>query len=147
MMHAALRESLVSSASAAESPIPAARGKKFPIGLELYSVREELKRDLPNTLRTVAKLGYEVVEFYAPYFAWTATYAKDVRRMMNDLGLRCFSTHNHIASFTPARPWITRSRSTRSRRASPHPCLAAARQRRIAGWKRICGQLSQGAEH
>ena len=42
------------------SPGPAA--KKYPIGLELYSVRTELARDLPNTLRTVAKMGYEVAE-------------------------------------------------------------------------------------
>jgi sugar phosphate isomerase/epimerase len=75
--------------------------KKYPIGLELYSVRTELARDLPNTLRTVAKMGYEVVEFYAPYFSWTLPYAKDVRTLMDDLGLRCYSTHNHIESFTP----------------------------------------------
>ena len=75
--------------------------KKYPIGLELYSVRNELARDLPNTLRTVAKMGYEVVEFYAPYFDWKIPYAKDVRTLMDDLGLRCFSTHNNFASFTP----------------------------------------------
>src|SRR5580692_31411 len=39
--------------------------KKYPIGLELYSVRDEVARDLPNTLKTVAGFGYEVVEFYA----------------------------------------------------------------------------------
>src|ERR1035441_9017798 len=49
-------------------PPPASGAKKYPIGLELYSVRTELARDLPNTLRTVAKMGYEVVEFYAPYY-------------------------------------------------------------------------------
>jgi len=42
-------------------------GKKhIPIGLELYSVREDLKKDLLGTVRGVAKLGYECVEFYAP---------------------------------------------------------------------------------
>src|SRR4051794_37292341 len=35
--------------------------RKHSIGLELYSVRGELARDLPNTLKTVAQLGYEVV--------------------------------------------------------------------------------------
>src|ERR1035438_9860525 len=86
-------------AASAASPAPAA--KKHPIGLELYSVRTELARDLPNTLRTVAKMGYEVAEFYAPYFNWTIPYAKEVRALMDDLGLRCYSTHNNIASFTP----------------------------------------------
>jgi len=80
---------------------PASDKKKYPIGLELYSVRNELARDLPNTLRTVAKMGYEVVEFYAPYHSWTLPYAKEVRSLMDDVGLRCYSTHNGMESFTP----------------------------------------------
>src|SRR6266851_5422963 len=43
----------------------------LPIGLELYSVREALKLDLEGTVRAVAQLGYQCVEFYAPYFDWT----------------------------------------------------------------------------
>jgi len=62
------------SVSAAE-PEPEHK-KSIPIGLELYSVRGELGRDLPNTLKTVAKIGYQVVEFYSPYFKWTPAYAK-----------------------------------------------------------------------
>jgi sugar phosphate isomerase/epimerase len=86
---------------AADTPEAAApSAKKYPIGLELYSVRGELARDLPNTLRTVAKMGYEVVEFYAPYYDWKIPYAKEVRTLLDDLGLRCHSTHNHIESFT-----------------------------------------------
>src|SRR5438128_9390450 len=88
------------NASAAEPATPEA-AKKHSIGLELYSVRGELARDLPNTLQTVAKLGYEVVEFYSPYFKWTPAYTKDVRAQIDDLGLRCYSTHNGFDSFTP----------------------------------------------
>src|SRR5207302_8901291 len=88
-------------APAAEPATPEPGGaKKRSIGLELYSVRGELARDLPNTLKTVAKLGYEVVEFYAPYFKWTPAYTKDVRAQMDDLGLRCYSTHNGFDSIT-----------------------------------------------
>jgi sugar phosphate isomerase/epimerase len=84
----------------ASGPPDMKSAKKYPIGLELYSVRTELARDLPNTLRQVAAAGYDAVEFFAPYFDWTVPYAKDVRSRMDDLGLRCYSTHNHIASFT-----------------------------------------------
>lgn len=68
--------------------------KKIPIGLELYSVRGELAKNVPDTLRAVAKMGYECGEFYSPYFAWSFGFAKDVRLLMDDLGLRCYSTHN-----------------------------------------------------
>lgn len=75
--------------------------KKVPIGLELYSVREELKKDTVGTLDGVAKMGYEVVEFFAPYYQWTADYAKDIRKKLDDLGMRCNSTHNGPVSFSP----------------------------------------------
>src|SRR6185369_14252954 len=91
--------SVVSSAAGSAAP-GAAEAKKRQVGLELYSVRGELGKDLPNTLKTVAKFGYEVVEFYSPYFKWTPVYAKDVRAQLDDLGLRCYSTHNGFESFT-----------------------------------------------
>jgi len=53
--------------------------KSVPVGLELYSVRGELMKDLPGTVTAVAKMGYQVVEFYAPYFDWTPPAAKEVR--------------------------------------------------------------------
>ena len=74
---------------------------KIPIGIELYAVRNELRRDLPATLRAVKGYGYEVVEFFAPYLGWTIPYAKTVRTMLDDLGMRCYSTHNGIASLVP----------------------------------------------
>ena len=39
-------------------------------------------------------MGYQVVEFYAPYLAWTPETAKDVRKVLDDNGLKCHSTHN-----------------------------------------------------
>jgi len=71
-----------------------AQTKKIPIGLELYSVRDELMKDLPGTVTAVAKLGYEVVEFYSPYFSWTVDQAKEYRKLMDGLGIKCLSTHN-----------------------------------------------------
>jgi sugar phosphate isomerase/epimerase len=74
----------------------------IPVGLELYSVRDSLAKDLPGTLRAVAKMGYQAVEFFAPYFAWTPDRAKEVRAILDDTGLRCNSTHNGLESFAAA---------------------------------------------
>jgi sugar phosphate isomerase/epimerase len=71
-----------------------AQGKKVPVGIELYSVRGELTKDLKATVTAVAKMGYEVVEFYSPYYSWTPEAARDVRKLLDDLGIRCPSTHN-----------------------------------------------------
>src|SRR5882757_6453479 len=66
----------------------------IPVGLELYSVRGELKKDPEATVRAVAQMGYQVVEFYAPYFDWTEPQTKQMRKLLDDLGIRCLSTHN-----------------------------------------------------
>ena len=79
-----------------------AQKKIVPVGLELYSVRTELMNDLAGTVRRVAKMGYDVVEFYAPYYDWTPAQAKDVRKLLDDLGIRCNSTHNSGDAVTPA---------------------------------------------
>lgn len=73
-----------------------------PVGLELYSVRDNLMLDMVGTLRAVAAMGYEVVEFYAPYFTWSTTVARTVRQVLDDHGLVCRSTHNGAASFSAA---------------------------------------------
>lgn len=75
--------------------------KHIPIGLELYSVRNDLQKDLPGTVQAVAKMGYDCVEFYAPYYEWTPDYARQVRKQLEDLKIRCYSTHNSMKSFTP----------------------------------------------
>ena len=80
---------------------PMQQPKARPIGIEMYAVRTEQAKDLPNTLRTLKQIGYDAVEFYAPYMSWPLPYAKDVRTMLDDLGLRCYSTHNGITSLTP----------------------------------------------
>src|SRR6185436_11943225 len=75
--------------------------KPPPVGLELYSVRDALTKDLTGTVRAVAKLGYEVVEFYSPYYSWTPQVASEVRKLLDDLGVKCPSTHNGHTVFTP----------------------------------------------
>jgi sugar phosphate isomerase/epimerase len=133
---------------AADTPdVAAPSAKKYPIGLELYSVRGELARDLPNTLRTVAKMGYEVVEFYAPYYDWKIPYAKDVRTLLDDLGLRCHSTHNHIESFT-AGPTMDKAIELNQILGSWLLVLATAPggTNGLEDWKKLSGRLAAVVE-
>jgi len=76
--------------------------KNIPPGIELYTVRDALTKDLMGTVRSVAKLGYKIVEFYSPYYQWTPEMAKDVRKLLDDLGLKCHSTHNGANALGPA---------------------------------------------
>jgi sugar phosphate isomerase/epimerase len=84
----------MSGAAALGAALPAAAAKSLPLGVELYSVRDELQKDLMGTVKAVAAMGYEVVEFYSPYYQWTPAYAKEVRKLLDDLNIKCLSTHN-----------------------------------------------------
>src|SRR6266508_2998979 len=92
-------------AMAAALPFAANRALKgarnVPVGLEMYSVRGELVKDLLGTTAAVGKMGDQLAEFYAPYLDWTTDTAKSVRKVMDDTGLKCHSTHNNGPSFTP----------------------------------------------
>ena len=71
-----------------------APSQSIPVGLELYSVRDELQKDPQGTVRAVAQMGYQAVEFYAPYFKWSEAQAKQMRQLLDELHIRCYSTHN-----------------------------------------------------
>ena len=127
----------------AETAAPKVR--KYPIGLELYSVRDELVRDLPNTLKTVAEIGYKIVEFYSPYFKWTAPYAKEVRSRLDDLGLRCYSTHNGLESFTPGDN-IAHAIELNQILGVRFIVLASAHAGDLDGWKALCEKLATAVD-
>lgn len=94
------RRSLLTAAAAAAPFALAAKKSKIPVGLELFSVRNELAKDLMGTVKAVAKMGYQGVEFFSPYFAWKVEQAKEMRKLLDDLGVKCFSTHNGANAFT-----------------------------------------------
>ena len=71
------------------------------------------------------QMGYEVVEFYSPYLNWTADAAKDVRKLLDDLGIKCHSTHNSVQALSAG--IASRSSSTKSSAAKPSSSRARAR--------------------
>src|SRR5437588_7461751 len=120
-------------------------GKHYPIGLELYSVRDELAKDLPGTVRAVAKMGYEVVEFFSPYYAWTPDYAKEVRKLMDDLGIRCNSTHNGANSFSSE--GIQKAIELNRILGAKYIVMASAgRVPGLDGWKGVADLLTRASE-
>ncbi len=62
---------------------------KIPMALQMYSIRKVAEQDLAGTLRAVADMGYDGVEF-AGYYGHEAA---DIRRMLDDVGLRCAGAH------------------------------------------------------
>jgi sugar phosphate isomerase/epimerase len=66
--------------------------KKIPISVQVYSVRDAASKDLAATLEAIAKMGYDGVEF-AGYYGKDP---KEIRKMLDDNGLKCSGTHTGI---------------------------------------------------
>lgn len=82
------------SATKLASIASAAEGKKIPVGVQVYSVRDLASKDLATILKGIAEMGYKGVEF-AGYYGYSA---KDIRKMMDDNGLVCCGTHTGVGT-------------------------------------------------
>ncbi|MBR5767288.1 MAG: sugar phosphate isomerase/epimerase [Clostridia bacterium] len=69
--------------------------KQFKVGVQLYSVRNDLDKNFFGTLRKIRDMGYEYVEF-AGYYGHSAEELKD---MLDELGLKSISTHSGFEAF------------------------------------------------
>jgi len=123
-----------------------ARGAtRIPVGLELYSVRNALKQDLTGTVRAVAGIGYTCVEFYAPYFDWTESQAKEMRKLLDDLGIHCYSTHNNSSYLAPDQ--ISRARDLNLILGCKYVVMASSQPKPgLEGWKAVADSLNFAAE-
>ena len=61
----------------------------IPIALQLYSVRDDCARDFFGTIRQVAAMGYDGVEF-AGYHGATS---EDIRKVLDETGLKVAGSH------------------------------------------------------
>jgi sugar phosphate isomerase/epimerase len=118
----------------------------IPVGLEMYSVRESLKKDPQATIRAVAQMGYQGLEFYAPYFDWSESQTKQTRRLLDDLGVRCFSTHND-EDYLNARN-ISKTSDMNSILGSKYVVQASSTPKvRLEQWKAVADGLNAAAEN
>lgn len=132
--------------AAALAPLAvSAKGQAIPVGLELFSVRGELKTDVSATLDKVSKIGYECVEFFAPYFQWTTDYAKQIRKQLDGLGMKCYSTHNGPPSFTS--DGLPKAIELNKILGAHYIVLASAGNvTTLDGWKQVAETLNKGNE-
>ena len=66
------------------------------IAVQLYSVRHDLEKDLPGTLKAVREMGYEGVEFYGGYIR-----PEVLLKGLDDSGLKIVGWHTPITNIMP----------------------------------------------
>ena len=76
------------------SELFAARKEKEILGIQLYSVRDDMKNDPKSTLKQISDIGYKYVEHASyvdrKFYGYTPT---EFKKILNDLGLQMKSGH------------------------------------------------------
>jgi sugar phosphate isomerase/epimerase len=67
-----------------------AAAEQTPIGVQLYTVRDQIAKDLPGTLAAIRKIGYDEVETYWDVYNHPAP---ELKRIIHDHGLKVHSGH------------------------------------------------------
>jgi sugar phosphate isomerase/epimerase len=148
-MHSHSRREFGVFAAAAVNSLRA-QSRPIPIGLQQTAVGRNIQQDLPGTLRAIAKMGYDIVEFSAgTLMKWSPADAQQVRAVLNEVNLRCRSTHNEIVSFSGdglsraiELNHIIGSNTLVSVRGPGTPAAPPA----LDAWKHFSDQLSQAAD-
>lgn len=129
---------VVSRDTDAAAAVLAPRRKIDRIGLQLYTVRDLMKADMPGTLARVAAIGYKEVEF-AGYFGRTP---REVHEMLEKYHLSSPSTHLPYESFQNWQKVLDDSKVIGHKWVTL-PWIPEEKRRTVADWKAIAAQFNQ----
>lgn len=116
----------------------AARATEQPIGLQLYTVRDLMQRDVEQTLASVAEIGYEEVEF-AGYFGREPRALRDT---LDRLRLSAPATHVPVEQMRDELDEVLATAQVLGHRWIVVPWLAE-RDRTLANYRRLAGEFNQ----
>jgi sugar phosphate isomerase/epimerase len=78
----------------------AARTVNYPVGFQMWTLREKIENDFVPTLKMMAGIGYQSIEMCSPlgykdigFGSLLKLSGKDLRKIINDAGLSLDSTH------------------------------------------------------
>jgi len=87
--------------------VSASRFNNIPLGFQSWSVRDMLAKDFASTLKTMADLGYKLVEMCSPkgyadsgFGSLVNVKTSDMRKTISDAGLNCPSCHFGLSELT-----------------------------------------------
>jgi sugar phosphate isomerase/epimerase len=72
--------------------------KTFGIGLQLYTIRDAMGKDVPGSLKMVSDIGYKYLELASYENGKFYGYLPgDIKKMANDLGMEIISSHAGVS--------------------------------------------------
>ena len=114
------------------------RRKLDKVGIQLYSVRDLMKADMPGTLARVAAVGYKEVEF-AGYFDRTPA---QVRQLLKQNGLTSPSSHLPWEAFQNSEKTFADAKAIGNHWATL-PWVPEEKRKTVDDWKGIAAQFNK----
>lgn len=113
------------------------------IGLQLYSVRDEMEKDMDKTLKAVSDMGYDCVEF-AGFFGRSAG---EVAGMLKKYGLEAASAHIGLEELAENRDGILDFCRVLGMRYAAVPYMAPELHKGSEGYDERVEQYKKAAEN
>jgi sugar phosphate isomerase/epimerase len=114
---------------------------RMGIGVQLYTLRDDMQKDMEGTLRKVAALGYEGVEF-AGYFGMEAA---ALRKLLDEIGLKAIGSHVSLQNLRTNLQAEIDYLKTLGAKYIICPFVAED-ERNVEGWKRIIADMEKIGE-
>ena len=108
------------------------------IGVQLYTVRGEMQKDVAATLARVAQIGYKEVEF-AGYFGRSPT---DIRALLDADGLTSPSSHVALAAIRADTPGTIAAAKVIGHQFVVVPYIDAEQRKSLDDWRGIARTLN-----
>jgi len=131
----------IASRDAVAGELLAPSKKINKIGLQLYTVRDLMKADVPGTLAKVAAIGYKEVEF-AGYFGHTPA---QIRDLLKRNGLSSSSSHLPFDSLESGWPKALADAKAIGNEWVTIPWLPEEKRRTLDDWKRHAELFNRAA--
>jgi sugar phosphate isomerase/epimerase len=117
----------------------AAERKIEKVGVQLYTVRDQMKADFAGTIEKVAKIGYREVEF-AGYFD---NPPKEVKSLLDKNGLTAPSAHIDYEHITTKLPEVIEAAKVVGHQYIVCPWMPEELRGDADGWKRVAQSLNK----
>jgi len=131
----------IATAVVASRPAWAAEHRIERVGLQLYTVRDLMKKDFEGTIAKVAQIGYKEVEF-AGYFGKTP---QDVRKILDANNLTAPSEHVPYETVDKKWPETLEAAHVVGQKFVVCPSIDTS-QRKEDGWKRAAELFNRAGE-
>lgn len=112
------------------------------VGVQLYTVRNEMAKDFEGTLKAVAALGYKEFEFAG----YNNKSPQEVRTLLSALGVTAPSAHFPIAAFEKDVNKTIETAKTIGHKILICPFLMPNERKTLDDYKRVCGILNRAGE-